>query len=88
MLKSDLIAIYIYIPNPCLQVSSLLHLSLTCALLYMLVFSLCPLHLPCCLCYLLISLSCALLSVRYSSSFSLHRTSSMSLSEDGAWCGY
>lgn len=49
---------------------------------------LCPLHLPRCLCYLLISLSCVLLSRRYSSSFSLHRTSSMSLTEDGAWCGY
>ena len=89
--RRDLIATCIFIPSPCLKVSSLLHhLFPTRALLYMLAFYPCPRHPTCSLSsiYLFISLSCILLSICSSASFSLHRTSSMCPTEDGAWFGY
>lgn len=87
--KRDLIAICIFIPNPCVKVSSLLHhLFPTCALLYTLAFYPAPASSLSSLQHLFISLSCILLSICSSASFSLYGTSSMCLTEDGAWFGY
>ena len=84
--RRDLIATCIFAPSPCLRVSSLLpHLRFA---LYAGLLPLPPASYLFSLQYLFISLSCVLLSICSSASFSLHRTSSMCLTEDGVWLGY